>query len=145
MASHPTTAVTVLDRPRAGIPLPAARTPRGEPKSPAAKVWDLAQCVNQTCGYLAWYQGLCGVHAPPEEKPRRLCDITGCNRVHFGRGLCHMHYQRLRKWGTVGDRPRYHRSRRRRDLDRAAAIADAQQWAEAIWSAALVNLDGGRA
>jgi hypothetical protein len=32
---------------------------------------------------------------------RNQCTVDGCEKPRFGRGLCNMHYQRLRKTGTL--------------------------------------------
>lgn len=34
----------------------------------------------------------------------RVCSIEGCGRVHDARGLCQLHYQRLRRTGVTGER-----------------------------------------
>lgn len=39
-------------------------------------------------------------HGRPRQ-PRRLCEIPGCGRVHYGRGYCLMHYDRWRTHGSV--------------------------------------------
>ena len=31
----------------------------------------------------------------------RVCDVDGCARKHFGRGLCEMHYWRARRAGAL--------------------------------------------
>ena len=31
----------------------------------------------------------------------RVCDVTNCGRVHYGKGLCHKHYYRLRRTGDA--------------------------------------------
>lgn len=31
----------------------------------------------------------------------RLCSIPGCANTHFGRGLCAMHRQRVRRNGSI--------------------------------------------
>jgi hypothetical protein len=36
----------------------------------------------------------------------RMCEVGGCSRVHYARGLCNSHYIRLRKYGDVqADKP----------------------------------------
>ncbi|GJJ22298.1 HNH endonuclease signature motif containing protein [Mycolicibacterium mageritense] len=35
----------------------------------------------------------------------RTCSIDGCDRKHYGRGLCNAHYKRQRKGKPVDDRP----------------------------------------
>lgn len=35
-----------------------------------------------------------------------LCTIEGCGKKHLSGGVCTMHYQRLRKYGTTDDLPR---------------------------------------
>lgn len=37
---------------------------------------------------------------------KRTCEVDGCNRPHAGKGLCGMHYQRLRRTGRVELPPR---------------------------------------
>lgn len=32
----------------------------------------------------------------------RICDVDGCEKKHFGKGLCNMHYLRVRNHGTTG-------------------------------------------
>lgn len=36
----------------------------------------------------------------------KTCTVEGCDRKHYGKGLCNMHSQRLRKRGTTEDPPR---------------------------------------
>lgn len=36
----------------------------------------------------------------------RTCTIDGCDRPHYGRGLCKMHYQRARKAGNLKPLPK---------------------------------------
>lgn len=31
----------------------------------------------------------------------RLCKIEGCGRKHFGKGYCQLHYERIRRNGTI--------------------------------------------
>ena len=33
----------------------------------------------------------------------RVCSVDGCDRRHYGRGLCSLHYQRHRRAGTMPD------------------------------------------
>lgn len=33
----------------------------------------------------------------------RTCSVAACNSVHYGKGLCEMHYGRLRRTGTTDD------------------------------------------
>src|SRR5262249_37299873 len=42
--------------------------------------------------------------AAPRNQYRRTCSIPGCGRRHYGRGLCHTHYQRARDSGALGGR-----------------------------------------
>lgn len=60
--------------------------------------------------------GLCGMHyrrhlrgedmdAPPKKVPlteHRPCGVGGCERRYFAKGLCRLHYHRLRDTGSVG-------------------------------------------
>ncbi len=42
---------------------------------------------------------------PKPERQVRLCSIPGCGRVHYGRGWCHRHYWRWKRWGDPLGRP----------------------------------------
>ena len=33
----------------------------------------------------------------------RTCDVEGCDKKHYGNGLCNMHHLRLKRTGTVKD------------------------------------------
>lgn len=37
--------------------------------------------------------------------PDRTCSVEGCEKPHFGRGLCQGHYMRLYRTGSVGSAP----------------------------------------
>lgn len=41
-----------------------------------------------------------------DDVAERICSIEGCDRKHYGRDLCHLHYQRLRKTGRLEPLPR---------------------------------------
>lgn len=48
---------------------------------------------------------------------KRHCSVAGCERQHFGHGLCGMHYQRWIKSGSTDDpRPRDHGQRKKHPL-----------------------------
>lgn len=38
----------------------------------------------------------------PQAAPKRPCDVEGCGRDHYARGLCHRHYVRVRRTGNPG-------------------------------------------
>ena len=33
------------------------------------------------------------------EMAQRTCSVEACDRKHYGRDLCHMHYKRWERWG----------------------------------------------
>ena len=35
-------------------------------------------------------------------KQKKTCSVPGCDKKHYGKGLCNMHYTRLRLKGEVG-------------------------------------------
>jgi hypothetical protein len=39
--------------------------------------------------------------SPKRRKPeeQRHCELPGCDRLYYGRGLCHMHYDRAKGRG----------------------------------------------
>lgn len=37
-------------------------------------------------------------------RPKSYCGVSGCERPNFGRGLCSLHYKRVRRHGTT-DKP----------------------------------------
>lgn len=42
-------------------------------------------------------------------KPRSYCTVAGCDRKNFGRGLCSLHYKRVRNHGSPEKPPRLRR------------------------------------
>ena len=39
---------------------------------------------------------------PSIDRAQRLCDIDGCGRPHVAKGLCRMHYERMKRTGDPG-------------------------------------------
>jgi hypothetical protein len=65
------------------------------------------QCSRKACTLLAVLDGLCRPHydlrRKMEDLKRRRCTVEGCDRPYDTLGLCHLHYQRLRRDGEVGE------------------------------------------
>lgn len=52
--------------------------------------------------------------AMADYQAKRRCIVEGCERQHYGHGLCGMHYQRLERHGDVNHlRPQWHGGRRK--------------------------------
>lgn len=48
----------------------------------------------------------------PADRPQRRCAVDGCDRPHYGHGYCSMHWQRLRKTGSLGPAATLRQNRR---------------------------------
>lgn len=68
-----------------------------------------------TCGRSCQSRGLCHEHARqmlrngqtwPLRRAERVCDVTDCDRTHWAKGYCRLHYQRVQATGnTEGRKP----------------------------------------
>lgn len=38
-------------------------------------------------------------------KPKRICQVAGCNRKHYGKGYCERHYKQIAKHGRISGNP----------------------------------------
>jgi hypothetical protein len=99
-----------------------AAKPEPQPAEPKAKPMTRETEAKPTCGYLGCdrvvfreREQLCRDHyraiypEPVKAKtkvkakravtPQRVCSVEGCDRVHYGVGLCSAHWQRAQKYG----------------------------------------------
>ena len=42
-----------------------------------------------------------GIVMATKHSTTRVCSVKGCQRKHFGKGFCNMHYLRVRRYGTT--------------------------------------------
>lgn len=63
-------------------------------------------CHEPNCDRLAIARGLCPVHYDRwRQTMTGVCSVEGCDESVLARGYCSRHYARLKKYGSVRDRP----------------------------------------
>jgi len=68
---------------------------------PLKRTWCVAH-------YLRWWKHGGDVEPPPSrrgQRPPRSCEVEGCDRKHYAKGLCSMHMQRWARYGSTDDIP----------------------------------------